>query len=192
MTGPEDLTLETDARGGRPMGGGTDVMPTWETFLRAHAAVLPLLEADLAREGLLSLSRYDVLANLAKAGGVLRLKELVAQVVLSQPSVTRLVDALEADGLVSRERDDTDRRGTLVRMTADGERALARARSVHARGVREYFTRHLDDAESETVRLALSRVLAEAVARRSAAVPGAGNPRSGPARDPAAPARGTG
>ncbi len=143
-------------------------LPVWETFLRAHAAVIPLLEGDLARAGLIPLNRYDVLANLQTAGGSLRMRGLVSGVVLSQPSVSRLVNEMERDGQVRRDRDPGDRRGVVVSMTDRGAQDLARARSIHQRGIQEHFYRHVAAADEEPMRRALSRVLRAAASRSTA------------------------
>jgi len=137
----------------------------WETFLRAHAAVIPLLEDDLARAGLISLNRYDVLSNLQIAGGSLRMRGLVASMVLSQPSVSRLVDAMEQDGQVRRERDPDDRRGVVVSIADRGAEDLARARTVHQRGIQEHFYRHVAPGDEEPMQRVLSHVLRAAVSR---------------------------
>lgn len=137
----------------------------WETFLRAHTAVILLLEADLARAGLMSLNRYDVLANLQSAGGSLRMRGLVAGVVLSQPSVSRLVDAMEQDGQVRRRRDPGDRRVVIVSIADRGAEDLARARAVHQRGIQEYFYRHIAADDEEPMKRALSQVLRAALSR---------------------------
>jgi len=46
------------------------------------------------------------------------------------PSMTKIVVALEAAGLVSRQEDDSDRRIARVKLTAEGRRTLQRSRSL--------------------------------------------------------------
>ena len=57
-----------------------------------------------------------------------------------------LLDELEERGLVERQRDPADRRRHIVRMTADGKRALARLRGL-ARRLENDFLAPLDEAE---------------------------------------------
>jgi DNA-binding MarR family transcriptional regulator len=66
--------------------------------------------------------------------------------------VSRLVDRLERDQLVRRERCSEDGRGYWAVLTAAGELKLGEARPTHLAGVRRLFLRHFDDAE--LVRLA--------------------------------------
>ena len=55
---------------------------------------------------------------------------LAEQVGASAPTVTRMLTALEAAGLIARERAEGDRRGICVRLTAEGERLLQDKRAV--------------------------------------------------------------
>ena len=73
--------------------------------------------------------------------------ELARSVLLSQSGVTRLVDRLEARGLVVREPCPEDRRGLLARITDDGRKRLGEARPTHLAGIRRLFVQHFDDDE---------------------------------------------
>jgi DNA-binding MarR family transcriptional regulator len=62
-------------------------------------------------------------------GGPIALGALAAAEQVRAPTMTRLVAALEADGLVVREPDPRDGRGVLVRATAAGRQLLEEGRS---------------------------------------------------------------
>jgi len=57
------------------------------------------------------------------------LGQLAAQEMVTPPSVTRMVTALEKHGFVRREADATDRRIARISLTAGGRRALCRTRT---------------------------------------------------------------
>lgn len=61
--------------------------------------------------------------------GPITLGDLARQEQLSPPSITKVVVALEEQGLVERTRDDADRRVSRVRVTAKGRRQLEASRS---------------------------------------------------------------
>ncbi|GIU86951.1 MAG: MarR family transcriptional regulator [Acidimicrobiia bacterium] len=61
--------------------------------------------------------------------GPITLGDLAKQEQLSPPSITKVVVALEEQGLVERTRDDADRRVSRVRVTAKGRRQLEASRS---------------------------------------------------------------
>ena len=61
--------------------------------------------------------------------GPLTLGELAAQEQVSPPTITKVVDALEARGFVERVRDESDRRVCRVRSTARGRRQLETSRT---------------------------------------------------------------
>jgi DNA-binding MarR family transcriptional regulator len=137
-------------------------LAAWEAFVFAHAAVVDRLERELAAADTIPLAWYDVLVALSRAPERrLRLHELAREVVLSRSGLTRLVDRLEAAGLLRREACPTDRRGAYAVLTADGEAALRRTWPVYARGIAAHFGAHLSDGEAATLTAALGRVLAE-------------------------------
>jgi DNA-binding MarR family transcriptional regulator len=107
---------------------------SWEALLRAQAALLRGFAAERMWDEL-SLKEYDVLYTLKKAGCALRLSDLNEAVLLSQPALSRLVDRLDARGLVSRCADPADRRGVLVTLTDAGAAMQQRTGARHARSV---------------------------------------------------------
>jgi DNA-binding MarR family transcriptional regulator len=139
-------------------------LAAWRAFINAHASVIDRIEDELAREGQMPLTWYDVLVALAEAeGGRLRMNDLARKVVvLSRSGVTRLADRLEAEGLLRRERTATDRRGAYAVITPKGQEALDRARPVYARGIAGHFASRLSDEEVRTLTAALERIDAAA------------------------------
>ena len=127
-------------------------LAAWRGFLRVHSALIKELDAELeARHGI-PLSSYEVLIALADAPGQkLRMAELADQALLSRSGMTRLVDRLQKQGLLTRERCDLDARGSFAALTEKGRRLLAETRPTHLAGVRERFLRHLDDGEKATL-----------------------------------------
>jgi DNA-binding MarR family transcriptional regulator len=120
----------------------------WRGLLRAHAALVRDLDAQLEAEHGLSLSAYEVLLLLAEAPqGRLRMSELAESSLLSLSGMTRLVDRLVGAGHVERERCAEDRRGLWARLTPAGADLFRRARETHLRGIRERFLSRLSDAQ---------------------------------------------
>jgi DNA-binding MarR family transcriptional regulator len=113
---------------------------TWVRFLATHGAITRELEAQLMGAHGLTLSDYDVLVQLARAPERrMRNIELANAVVLTRSGVTRLVDGLERDGLVTRCSCPSDKRGTLIELTDEGVGRLLAAAETHLNGVRELF-----------------------------------------------------
>lgn len=70
----------------------------------------------------LTLRQWRALVVLESTRSGLRVGEIAARLGSSGPSTSRLVRRLEERGLVDARRDESDRRATLVRLTAAGER----------------------------------------------------------------------
>jgi DNA-binding MarR family transcriptional regulator len=138
-----------------PRRGGLDA---WDAFLRAHATLMRRLDLDLAQATGLTLGDFDVLAQLARAGGELRMTDLAARVLLSRSGMTRRVTRLVEEGLVRRANADGDARGVVVALTDAGLARLTDTAPVHLRGVSELFVAQLDDQELAVLKNALNKV----------------------------------
>ncbi|MBE3558014.1 MAG: MarR family transcriptional regulator [Ktedonobacteraceae bacterium] len=132
----------------------------WRTFITAYATVIDLIEHELAEAGQLPLSSYDVLLALVEAPNRrLRMHELAQAVVLSRSGLTRLVDRLEREGLLRRERNGSDRRATYAVLTLKGFRAFRQAWPVYVEGIIKYFVQYLGEEELDALTQMLERVL---------------------------------
>lgn len=95
-------------------------------LLRTADVVKRLLTAVVEPHGL-TLQQYNVLRILRGAGrDGLPTLEIGTRMVEQAPGVTRLLDRIEAKGLVARERCPRDRRQVLCRITPPGLALLAR------------------------------------------------------------------
>lgn len=177
----------TDAAVGsaEALGVGPDApdevrLTAWRALLVGHAVAVEAIERDLAAEGLVPLTEYDVLVALWEAPGQrLRLSELARRVVLSRSGLTRLVDRMEAAGHLCRAACPSDRRGAFAVLTPAGRAAQLAAWPVYARGIDARFGRHVSDEEAATLVAVMGRVGAGACAReREAAGACAGEPDS--------------
>jgi DNA-binding MarR family transcriptional regulator len=143
---------------GHPVGRGLDA---WGSLLQAHATLMRRLETDLYNETGLALADFDVLAQLAHAGGALRMTELAARALISRSGMTRRVARLVDQGLVRRAGADADARGVVVALTGAGVARLTETWPVHARGISDLFVARLDDQELAVLASALDKVTHE-------------------------------
>ena len=134
-------------------------LDAWVSLLQAHATLMRRLESDLERETGLALADFDVLAQLARAGGELRMTELAARALISRSGMTRRVARLVNEGLVRRADADADGRGVVVALTDAGVDRLAGTVPAHARGISKLFVAQLDDEELALLERALSKVI---------------------------------
>jgi DNA-binding MarR family transcriptional regulator len=112
---------------------------------------------QVVREHGLSVSEWRVLASLA-GGKRISIGQLAQVAVLKQPTVTRLLDRMEARGQVERLGHDSDRRVTLVRITTAGSRTVSRLIAL----AREHEARVLEPfglARAEDLKGTLRRII---------------------------------
>jgi len=120
----------------------------WRGLLRAHACLARRLDAELEREHRLPMISYEVLSHLGdSSGGRMRMCDLAEQVQLSRSGLTRLVDRLQAEGLLERCSCAHDARGSYACLTETGRERLMEARGTHVAVMREHFFSHFAESE---------------------------------------------
>jgi len=128
-------------------------------LLETNARLERQLGAELEQAMGLPLSWFEVLLRLERAqAGHLSMSELASQTVYSTGGTTRLVDRIEARGLVERGMCPNDRRGVNVRLTESGRETLMRALELHAGHLDTYVTSKLTDSERDALTAALRKL----------------------------------
>ena len=130
----------------------------WRTCLTAFSKIVAQLDAELATEGGLALDWYEVLLLLRESRNGLRMHELAEAQLLSRSAATRLVDRMEAAGLVRRRASEEDRRGTFVELTDEGLATLRRTAPIHLRGIQEHFAEYVTDDDAQLIEDVMGRI----------------------------------
>ena len=133
---PGDRFAGTDRETAAGEGDGL-TLRVWLRVLTCMQLIETAIRARLRAEYDTTLPRFDVLAQLDAAGRGLSMGELSARLMVTSGSVTGLVDAMEADELVTRQAHPADRRSTLIETTERGRALFARMAPAHARWVEE-------------------------------------------------------
>ncbi len=148
-------------------GTGPDArrLRVWRDLLTAQRRITAELERELNDAAGLTLAQYDVLLHLNEAPQRrLRMSDLSGAVLFTTSGLTRLIDRMEAAGLVRRRRSSQDRRVVSAELTDKGARALRSAAGVHLAGVHRLFTGQVSDAELPVLERLFSRLAAGASA----------------------------
>jgi DNA-binding MarR family transcriptional regulator len=134
----------------------------WRAFIHANARLLRRLDEELQAAHGVSLAEYDAMLQLVNAPGRrLRMSVLADRVLLSRSGITRLVDRLEASGMVVRSACVTDARGAEAALTDRGLERLRAASRTHLEGVQRYFLDPIGDEDRSAVERAGARILDE-------------------------------
>ena len=116
--------------------------------LHASGVLEGRVEAQLAQVGL-SIAKLAALHHLSQAGESLPLGQLAERLACVKSNVTQLVDRLEADGLVSRVGDPSDRRARLAVLTGAGRKAYAQGSQIQVKAERELFSALTSDESAK-------------------------------------------
>jgi DNA-binding MarR family transcriptional regulator len=128
-------------------------------FLRAHAAVVRELSAELEATHGLTINDYEVLLRLARADDrMMRRVDLAAEVLLSPSGITRLLQGLERAGWVDKAVCETDARVSYAKLTNAGLTKLRAAAKTHVAGIHRVFLDLFDEGERETLTELLGRI----------------------------------
>ena len=119
----------------------------WESLFRAQVTVMRELNAQFPTDEI-SFNEYDVLFNLsAQPGRSARIRDLTRHLLLTQPSISRLVDRLASRGIVEKASDPGDGRGIIVSMTDEGSALYRRTAVSHAAAIARRVGGSLDHDE---------------------------------------------
>src|SRR5262245_32278722 len=99
----------------------------WLRMMAVHKLITNEARRRLRASFNMSLSRFDLMAQLDATKVGLRMGEISNRLMVTTGNITGLTDELEADGLVERSVDPTSRRAFLVRLTPTGRKAFRAA-----------------------------------------------------------------
>ncbi len=120
-------------------------MEAWESLFRAQHELFALMMSDF--EGTdVSQAEYDVLLTTVRSPAMsARLRDITANMLISQPSVSRLIDRMVTRGLVTKAPDPNDARSSIVTATDAGARAFRAVATVHGRSIARCMSPLTDD-----------------------------------------------
>jgi DNA-binding MarR family transcriptional regulator len=131
----------------------------WVQLTRVSQSRLEAIEADLKAAGHPALVWYDVLLELKRVPeGRLLHNEIGGKILLSKSNVTRVVDRLEAKGLVRREECPGDRRSTFVVITDAGRDLQARMWPDYRASLARHVGSRLTEAEAARLTALLAKL----------------------------------
>jgi DNA-binding MarR family transcriptional regulator len=136
-----------------------------EAFFRALARVMVIVprafDTDLIREQGMSRTEYSTLMHLSEAPGrSLRMSDIAAAADLSLSGITRIVQRLEAQGWVRREKSTCDGRGWNAVLTDAGFTRLREAWPTHLASARRHVMDHLTDIDLRAITSAMENFAA--------------------------------
>jgi len=118
---------------------------TWRALMRLMVQLPRAIDEDMSRRSGLSLTRYVVLMRLSEASErALRMSDLAEASAISPSRMTRIVQAMVIEGLVTRQEAPGDRRASLATLTDAGLQRLQDAWPAHLAGVRALVMNNID------------------------------------------------
>jgi DNA-binding MarR family transcriptional regulator len=122
-----DVVLDLETRAKK---GDHQALRLWLRLLTCTVRIENKIRRRLRRDFNTTLPRFDLMAQLERSAGGLRMSELSKRLMVSGGNVTGITDQLEREGLVARTACPGDRRAFTVKLTETG---LKRFREMAAR-----------------------------------------------------------
>lgn len=149
------------------MGDDREPLRAWLDLLTVSTAIKKDVDARLRERFGLSLSRFDVMAALDRAGGAgLSGKELSARLKVTEGNTTQVTAPLIADGLVRRSVSAEDGRVAIFQLTPKGARMFTHMAGANRRWIAAAFGA-LSPAETANLRRLLATLAAPSAQRQS-------------------------
>lgn len=112
----------------------------WLQLLNLTTLIEKRIRRKLQSEFDITLPRFDVLANLDRAGRKITMGELSQNLLVSKGNVTGVVVHLEKEGLLKRERDKSDRRTHYLSLTPKGRQEFRKLAQAHENWIDGVFS----------------------------------------------------
>lgn len=152
MTSPSQL----DQPAAREWSAGEgEALRLWIALARCYASFAKAVSAKIQEYGLTT-PQFGVLEALYHLGP-LSLGELADKLLVTGGNITYVMDRLEQQGLVYRERSSDDRRVIQAKLTLDGRKLIEGVFMGHAAFI-EGLTRHLEPQERGELRRLLKKL----------------------------------
>jgi DNA-binding MarR family transcriptional regulator len=143
------------------IGASRSPLRTWDALLRVGSVLTAELGSPLLESYGLTLHDYEALDTLAhRERGAMRRVDLAAALRVTPSGITRLLEGLEARGLVEKLACPQDLRVTYASITGAGRELLAEASRTHQEAVREVLGRNLSCQELDQLSGLLDRLAA--------------------------------
>ena len=138
------------------------VIRAWGRLIRAERTVVGRIEAELKSAGFPSLHWYDVLLELKRGPeGRLTPREIEDAGLFEQYNLSRLLDRMEAEGLVRRIPYPGDRRRQLVEITEERRALQERMWGVYGAAINRFISAKLTDKEAGQLSALLLKLIQE-------------------------------
>ncbi len=121
LTGPEDH----------------DDLRLWLRLLTCCNLIEGDIRGRLRTEYETTLPRFDLMAQLHRAPEGMKMSELSRHMMVTNGNITGITDQLEKEGLVQRNKVLTDRRSSLIKLTAKGRRIFKKMASSHEQWIQD-------------------------------------------------------
>jgi len=111
----------------------------WLRFLSCSSRIESHLRSRLRQDFKTTLPRFDLMAQLERSPGGLRMNEISKRLMVSRGNVTGITDQLEKEGLVIRISDANDRRVVTLKLTELGLRKFRQISDRHQEWIVQAF-----------------------------------------------------
>ena len=155
------MDLEARAHSEHP-----DELRLWLRLLTCTQLIEKHLRTELRLQFDTTLPRFDLMAQLERAEGGLRMNELSRRMMVTGGNITGITDQLEKEGLVVRTKVESDRRSSLIKLTPLGKKSFARMARAHESWVKSMFG-DLPESTRNALFQALGELKLQVVATRS-------------------------
>jgi DNA-binding MarR family transcriptional regulator len=132
----------------------------WARLVRVEQLLMACIETDLKAAELPPLVWYDVLLELVREPeGRLRHRDLHQRMLLAKYNLSRLLDRMQAEGLIERQPVEDDGRGEFVLLTTKGRDLQKRMWPVYRRAIGRRFSGRLSGDDVEDLLRILQKLL---------------------------------
>jgi len=161
----EDTSLASPDLESRAHPDDHDDLRLWLRLLTCCNLIGGDIRSRLRTEFETTLPRFDLMAQLQRAPAGMKMSELSRRMMVTNGNITGITDQLEKEGMVERGKVASDRRSSIIKLTAKGKRNFRKMAEAHEQwvqhllaGMPEKSKKNLYDALGELKLITLTRM----------------------------------
>ena len=133
------------------------LIDSFGSIVEAYGRMRKVLAEELEESDQLSLSWFEVLLRISRSGGQMKMADIANQIVVTTGGITKMMDKMVEQGLISRNPCSEDRRVVWACITDKGKKVFEKALISHNKSLKKHLS-GLSETELNSIKKIINKL----------------------------------
>lgn len=133
------------------------LIDSFGAIVEAYGRMRKVLAEELEDSEGISLSWFEVLLRISRSGGQMKMADIANQIVITTGGITKMIDKMVDQGLISRNPCNDDRRVVWACITDKGKKVFDKALISHNKSLKRHLS-GLSDTEINSIKKIMNKL----------------------------------